>query len=129
MIPQEHVDLVRIFTRAISPDLNNIPLFSKPSILTLEMKSPSLIDEDINFEIAISEESAKHYRMVPINVKGILKKGESLEIPIKIFTNGEMRISEWGEIEPALRLEVKYKTTIREEKIISSKIDYWPNVD
>lgn len=129
VIPQGHVDLVRIFTRAISPDLNNIPLFSKPSILTLEMKSPSLIDEDINFEIAISEESAKHYRMVPINVKGILKKGESLEIPIKIFTNGEMRISEWGEIEPALRLEIKYKTSLREEKIISSKIDYWPDVD
>lgn len=40
-----------------------------------------------------------------------------------------MRISEWGKIDPALRLEVKYKTSIREEKIISSKIDYWPDVD
>lgn len=125
--PQDYLNVLSMFTRAISFSIGEIPMDRYPASANIELVS-YLDNEDIPFEITLAPESVKYYRVEPI--KGILGKGQTLNIPVKIFNKGgDLTFSGWGSMNPELRLIAKYSTSESSEEIIGSTIDYWPDND
>jgi len=125
--PQDYLDVFSMFAGAISFSVETLPLRSHPASANIELVS-YLSNEDIPFEITLAPESAEFYRIEPI--KGVLGKGQALNVPVNIFNrNGDLILSRWGDIKPELRLIAKYSTSNTTEEVMGSIIDYWPDDD
>jgi predicted phosphodiesterase len=121
--PQEELDLANMFARAISLEIQVIPLNDYPAKVILELKGLShqpLID----FEISPTEESSKFYRLN--SVKGTLSENQTLQFPLEVFSKHDLQISPWGNINPELRLQVIYWSKDWQDTIIGGPFEYWP---
>ena len=121
--PQEQLDVLTMFLRAISFSINKIPLEDEPADGVIRLISVPGTG-DISFRIFLSPESEKSYRMKP--VEEILQKNKKLKIPVQIFSKGDITISKWGEIKPDLRLEAVFNILGQKKKILGGRIEYWP---
>ena len=121
--PQEELDLANMFARAISLEIQVIPLNDYPAKAMIELQGLSQ-QSPINFEISPSKESAKFYRLN--TVKGTLSENQALQIPLEIFSEDDLQISPWGNINPELRLQVIYGTKDWQETILGGPFEYWP---
>ncbi|MCD6115544.1 metallophosphoesterase family protein [bacterium] len=122
--PREQLDVYTMFLRAISPSINKIPLEDIPATAKINLKSNKNL-KDIKFTISLSPESEKFYKMD--TVEGILHKNDKMEIPLQIFSETDMTISNWGDIKPDLRLEISYTISGIKKKITGGRIEYWPD--
>jgi len=122
--PQEQLDALTMFIHTISFSINEIPLEDHPANAIISLKSVPGTG-DISFTISLSPESQKNYRMKPVS--GILRKNKKLNIPVKIYSRGDMTISKWGEIKPDLRLEMVFNILGQKKKILGGRIEYWPD--
>lgn len=123
--PQSFLSVYGMFAKAISFSISDLPMIDHPASANLELIS-LLKNEDIPFEITLSTESSESYKMEP--VKGVLIRGQTLNIPANIFNReGDLIVSGWGNLKPMLRLTVKYSTSKSEEQVSGSIIDYWPD--
>ena len=106
--PQDYLNILSMFTKAISFSIGEIPMVRYPATANIELES-NLNNEDIPFEIILAPESVKYYKVEPI--EGILAKGQSLNIPVQIFNKGgDLTFSGWGSMKPELRLIARYIT-------------------
>ena len=121
--PQEQLDAYTMFLRAISSGIDKIPLKKHPATVVINLKSVPGTG-NINFRISLSSASENNYRMDP--VKGILHKNEKLNIPVHIFSKGDVTVSKWGEIRPSLRLKAVCNISGEKQNILGGKVEYWP---
>lgn len=119
--PQDELDVYCMFTNAICKDLERLPMEVLPADIKLDLK-PVFCKEDIQFDISLTEESAKHYQMETI--KGVIKGEEPLAVTLKIYAKGEMIVSEWGDIVPELRLQANYKADSFAGYILGEVLEY-----
>ncbi len=121
--PQEQLDAVMMFLHAVSDSLTSVPLYSVPAKRIIELESIKNVG-DIPFRIFLSRESVGHYKMEPF--EWVLRRNEKLTVPLKIFSLGEMQVSEWGDIKPALKLECIFKLKGKTFTVRSGNLGYWP---
>ncbi len=120
--PQEQLDLVSMFARAISFSISNLPVDSRSAKKYIRLASD--FNQKIPFEIKLSDSSEAFYRMKPIS--GMLEPAIPLQPTIEIFRSGDMIISQWGDISPELRLSANFTTVYGEESVKGASIEYLP---
>ncbi len=120
--PQEELDLVSMFARAISFSISKIPVDSRPIKLSVTLDSE--FGDNVPFNIQLTDSSAAHYKLEP--AKGTLAPGHQLQLPLEILRNGDLTISRWGEISPALRLSANFVTPSGKVSVTGASIEYWP---
>ena len=118
---QEEFNLVRIFANSISQSLDRLPMVRIPAEPQIKLES-FMINEDIDFEIILAEESKESYIMDKVSAK--LLKDDNMVIPLKIYAKETMTVSKWGSLNPTLRLIVNYKSNSFEGKIIGKALSY-----
>ena len=104
---QEELNIMGMFAEAMATKLDRLPMGVIPALPVFNLNS-KLVNEDIVFEMKLTDESRASYKME--SFKGILKQGEALQVPLVIYGKKTMTITRWGEITPVLRLMVNYKT-------------------
>jgi len=120
---QKQLDLTTMFLREISFEIDKIPLKNHAADADIELKSVTGTG-DVNFKILLSEKSKDNYKMEP--VEGVLHENEKLHLTVKIFSKGDITISKYGDITPALRLVMILKINGKEKIITGGNIEYWP---
>lgn len=116
------VDILTMFTRAISLSLNTLPLEEYPTHPMVELKSS--VNYDIPFTIQLAESSASYYKMDTYS--GVLQGNEKKQIPLSIYSKSNITISGWGDISPDLRLHMIYQNQSREWRVDGGALEYWP---
>jgi predicted phosphodiesterase len=121
--PQEQLDLVSMFARAISFSIPNLPVDYQPAKKYVKLVSD--FHQNIPFEIKLTDSSDAFYRMKPIT--GLLECSVPLQLTVEIFRSGDMIISRWGDISPELRLTANFTTVYGKESIKGAGIEYSPD--
>lgn len=122
VLPQENLDILTMFTRAVSFSIRTLPLDDHPARAMVNLKST--VAEDLSFKVSLSSESATRYEMEPVS--GVLKGFESLNLPVNILSKTSMTVSRWGDIEPTIRLAVDYELGGQSYHIEGGGLEYWP---
>ncbi|MFZ0390471.1 MAG: metallophosphoesterase family protein [Calditrichia bacterium] len=122
--PQEKLDMVSMFARAISFTLGQIPLAELPATASLQLH-PLQNRHPVDCEIALTPESEKIYRMEPVKVR--LPADFTKQLPLQIFSKKPLSVSVWGDIQPELRLVATIKSADGVETVMGKAIDYWPD--
>jgi hypothetical protein len=101
---------------------NQIPSATEPATKELRFES-NVITEDIEFEVRLAAESAKHYRLVPF--KGIIKKGQPFSGVIQVYTKHPVKI-EGRYFNPKLFFNAHYKSPSMNGVAIGRESRYYP---
>lgn len=119
--PQEELNIIRAFTGALSQKLERLPMKQLPAEYPVKLQS-NAIGEDVDFEISLTDESAKYYRME--TKRGKLLVGKTLLFPLKIFADKTMTITKWGELTPLLQLKARYSSKSWRGEIKGGRLAY-----
>lgn len=122
VMPQENLDILTMFTGAISTSIESIPLNYYAGKVFVELESP--VDYTIPFTVQLSENSAENYQMDVFT--GVLDGKENKQIMVKIYSRTNITISQWGEITPELALKVIYKDQSVKKTVEGGMIGFWP---
>ncbi len=120
--PQEQLNLVNMFARALTFSVSALPVDSRPLKKNIYLESD--FNKDIEFELRLSDSSDVNYTMKPIS--GTLKARSRTEVPVEISRKGDITISQWGEIFPPLGLSAVFSTYAGAVSVAGSSIEYWP---
>jgi predicted phosphodiesterase len=104
--PQEELDIHMVFGKTLFRRFNQIPTKNIPATSEIHFRSRGL-DEDIHFDVQLSEESRKGYRIEPLT--GVLEKDKEFKGTIKVYAKDSVSIDDPFFI-PPLFLDVHYKT-------------------
>lgn len=122
VMPQENLDILTMFTGAISTSIESIPINYYAGNVFVELESP--VDYTIPFTMQLSENSAEYYKMD--DFVGVLDGRENKQIIVKIYSRTNITISQWGEITPELVLKVNYKDKSGDKTVEGGMIGFWP---
>lgn len=104
--PRNELDILGLFAGPISWALDYPPLPERAAYKRFTLNSGEL-SEAIHYELKLSEESLKNYRMEPHG--GVLEQGIDQDVELKIWSRGGVSIDPWGHIDPPFRIETHYK--------------------
>lgn len=105
--PEEDMDAYMLFASRLEFRFHEKPTRTIPARVRLSIP-PSDLAEDIFFEIRLSDESARYYRIKPI--KGVIKKAVPYQGTIELFAKGN--VSRKGRyFDPPVLFEAHYKTS------------------
>ena len=105
-IPRDELDIMGVFARAISRSLDAPPLFYRPALKRVKLKT-DFLTQPVQFTLRLSDSSLVNYKMD--SYSGVLVPGEELDIELKILSKTDMQVSGWGEIDPPFRMVADYK--------------------
>ena len=104
---RDEMDIIGLFVGPISWALEYPPLPERPAYKRFTLNSGQ-ISKPIEFEFRLSDASRENYIMESFS--GVLEPGVDQDVVLKIRrTEGGVKISPWGDIEPSFRIEAVYK--------------------
>lgn len=122
VISQEQLNTITGFNSAISHNLTEVPLYSRPARFVMELNS--VISEDIPFSVEIMDVSKEYYRVE--SFLDTLKAQEKKEVYFDVYRLKDFEVSAWGGFKPELRMRLIYEYNSEQDTIISKAINYWP---
>ncbi len=118
---QGELDATAMFMNAISSRLERLPMKEIPAVVNMKL-APVFCDEDIHFEISLTKESNRHYKMETFSA--VIRQGKPLSVSLKIFAKEDMQVSKWGDIRPAIHLQATFATDSFKGQILGSDLEY-----
>jgi len=103
---QEEMDMYMIFAPELLIKFNHMPSETEPAKKKLSFNSIG-VNEDIKFEMVLSEESEKHYRIDPF--AGILNKGQNYSDTIRVYLKEPVTIA-GRYFDPPLKFNLEYES-------------------
>ncbi|GAB4362925.1 MAG: hypothetical protein Kow0042_00350 [Calditrichia bacterium] len=122
---QELLDLTNMFARELSFSLSLLPVGDHPAKHNLTLKS--VLPDSIPFRISLADSGMEFWQVESLS--GVLPPSEGLKLPLHIYRKGEITVSRWGDIAPALQLRAEFERAGETISVTGAKIDYWPGGD
>jgi hypothetical protein len=124
VVPQEQLNILNTFAQALTFSMDDLPLSDRPHRQTLQIGPMDDLASAVHFEVRLTPESAAHYRMDPAADSLAAHKG--VERRLEIFSEGDVTVSMWGDIKPALQLEAIVRSQYGSDRMVGGPIEYWP---
>jgi len=122
IIPLATLNLLTMFTSAITQSISSVPLYSVP--IEYKLKLHPGTNEMVPFKVELADSTAKYYFAETLS--DTLKNNIDKEVTFKIFSRKDMTFSMWGELHPELRLKLTYEYNSRKETLVGGALNFWP---
>jgi len=120
--PQEDMDVYMLFASRLLLRFSKIPTATDPATAGLSFPV-SGIDEEIPFKFRLTKESAKHYRIDPI--EGVVKPGERFSATVNLYAKHPVK-NNGRYFDPPVVFEVEYHTSFTSGVAVGRQSRYYP---